>query len=163
MEPEVSLLFSQELATGPYREPDKSSLHPHSISFTSDFILFSHLNLGLPGSPFPSGSTRTLYTLHFSLMLHALPISYLNPLKSSAPCSQTHSVYVLPLIISNVTKICLQIYKSSKKKKSVGWVNCCWLPPAIIRGFRSCGDHDHVFLPRNSESWQLTGRTNMWS
>jgi hypothetical protein len=28
--------------------------------------------------------------------------------------------------------------------------------PAIIRGFGFRGDHDHIFLPRDSESWQLT-------
>jgi len=38
MEPEISLPFSQESASGPYLEPDASSPHPHSI-FHSGIIL----------------------------------------------------------------------------------------------------------------------------
>jgi hypothetical protein len=33
MEPQGSLLCSQELATGPYPEPDQSSLHSHTLLF----------------------------------------------------------------------------------------------------------------------------------
>jgi len=45
MEPEISLSFSQEHATGPCPEPDASSPHPHTLR--SILILSSKLRLGL--------------------------------------------------------------------------------------------------------------------
>jgi hypothetical protein len=63
MEPEGSLLCSQEPSTGPYPEPDKS----HPISRRSILILSTHLRLGLPSGLFPSGfRTYILYAFLFS-------------------------------------------------------------------------------------------------
>jgi hypothetical protein len=47
MEPEVSSLYSQDPATCPDSEPDRS-MPPHSTSQKSILILSSHLRLGLP-------------------------------------------------------------------------------------------------------------------
>jgi len=55
MEPDGSLLHSQEPTTSPYPEPDESSPRPHPISCRSVLILSSHLYLGLPSGLFPSG------------------------------------------------------------------------------------------------------------
>jgi hypothetical protein len=44
MKPEISLPYSQECSIGPYAEPDGSIL-----------ILSTHLRLGLPSDPIPSG------------------------------------------------------------------------------------------------------------
>jgi hypothetical protein len=46
MEPEVSLLCSQEPTNGPYPEPDESRPHPTSLKPTQ--IFSCHLRLGLP-------------------------------------------------------------------------------------------------------------------
>jgi hypothetical protein len=64
MEAGGSFPCSQEPATGPYPEPDRSSQ-------------YDHLRLGFPGGLFPSGFlTNILYALLFSpFVLHALPIS----------------------------------------------------------------------------------------
>jgi hypothetical protein len=51
METEGSLLCLQELATGPYSEPDKSSLHPNILCL--EYPWFFHLRLGLPSGHFP--------------------------------------------------------------------------------------------------------------
>ena len=80
MEPEGSLLYSQEPATCPYPEPTPSSPHnPFPLtSWRSILILSSHLNLGLPNGLFPSGfPTKTLCTplpsLHGKIItLHSL-------------------------------------------------------------------------------------------
>jgi hypothetical protein len=42
MEPEDTLLRSQEAATGPYPEPDKSTPHPYTLSFYDKKIFYSH-------------------------------------------------------------------------------------------------------------------------
>jgi hypothetical protein len=54
MEPEGSLLRSQELSTGPYPKPDESSPY-HSISLRSILVLSSNLHLGITSGLFPSG------------------------------------------------------------------------------------------------------------
>jgi hypothetical protein len=67
MEPEDSVLWSEEPATGPYPEPDKSSPLPRTISLRSMLILFSHLHVGLFNCLVASGfPIRTLYKLIFS-------------------------------------------------------------------------------------------------
>jgi hypothetical protein len=76
MEPEGSLLCSQEPSTGPCPEPDKSN-PSHYISLRSILILSAHLHLGLPSGLIPfSFPTNILYAfLLFSFVLHVLPIS----------------------------------------------------------------------------------------
>ena len=54
MEPEGSLLRSQELATCPYPEQDRSSPCPHPISLRYVLILYSHLCLGFVSDLLPS-------------------------------------------------------------------------------------------------------------
>ena len=54
MEPEGSLLHSQEPATCPYPEPDRSIPRPHPISWFI-LILSFYLPLGLPSGLLPSG------------------------------------------------------------------------------------------------------------
>jgi len=62
MEPNVSLLCSKELATGPHPESDE--YNSQSISLRSIFILSSHLCLGLPSILLPSGfPTKIVYAL----------------------------------------------------------------------------------------------------
>jgi hypothetical protein len=57
MEREVSLLSSQEPFTGPYREPDESSPHPHNL-FKIRFLLYPPIYICLPsGLPFGFLST----------------------------------------------------------------------------------------------------------
>jgi hypothetical protein len=125
MEPEGSIPNSQELSTCSYPEPDQSSPH-HPIPPLQDPS--THLRLGLPSGLFPSGfPTNNLYALLFSpiratwaahLILLGLIIliilgeeyksrssslcSFLHSssiqISSSAPCSQTLSVCVPPLM-----------------------------------------------------------------
>jgi hypothetical protein len=65
MEPEGSLPCSQEPSTGPYPEPDWSSLY-HLI-LTPILILSTYLRLGLPSGVFPCGClTKFLYAFLFS-------------------------------------------------------------------------------------------------
>jgi len=70
MEPEGSLPHSQVPANCPYHEPAQSSpYHRRPI-----LILSSHLCLGLPSGPFPSGfPTKTLYTPHPSAIHFYMP------------------------------------------------------------------------------------------
>jgi hypothetical protein len=76
MEPECSLQCSQELATGPYRDPDKSIAHI-STPFRQKYILVisSHLRRDLPSrSSFPSGfSTKTSYAFIISPLCATCP------------------------------------------------------------------------------------------
>jgi len=48
MEPEGSLLHSQEPATFPYSEPGQSSPFPHPTYWRSILILSAYVRLGLP-------------------------------------------------------------------------------------------------------------------
>ena len=62
MEPECSLPHSQQPATSPYPETDRSSPCPHPTSRKSILILSSHVSLGIPSDLHPSGfPTKTLY------------------------------------------------------------------------------------------------------
>jgi hypothetical protein len=62
MEPESSVPFSQEYATGPYPKPDESSPHTLiSYVFRIKFNIIYTLRLGLSSGLFPSGfSTKIL-------------------------------------------------------------------------------------------------------
>jgi hypothetical protein len=67
MEPESWLTHSQQPATCPYSEPDRSSPCPHPIYLRSILILSSRLRLGLPSSLLPSGfATKALYAPRLS-------------------------------------------------------------------------------------------------
>jgi len=70
IEAEVSLSCSQQPASGPYPEPEKSS--PHLSPISPRFILISsHLCLDLPRGLFPSSfPTKILYAILIS-SLHA--------------------------------------------------------------------------------------------
>jgi hypothetical protein len=70
MEPERSLLCSQEPSNGPYPEPDQSSpYHPSYLSKINFSIIFIHL--GLPSHRLPSGfPTNILYAFLF-VPMHA--------------------------------------------------------------------------------------------
>jgi hypothetical protein len=75
MEPESLLPCSQEPSTGPHSELDQSRQY-HPI-VRSILISSTHLRLGLPSGPFPSGfPINILHTFIFSpFVLHVLPIS----------------------------------------------------------------------------------------
>jgi hypothetical protein len=80
MEPEGSILCSQEPSTGPYSEPYPSNPQHLILSPRAILILFTHLRLGLPSGFF---------------LLASQPISYMH--SSSPPfvtistkCSQAH-------------------------------------------------------------------------
>jgi hypothetical protein len=47
MESEGLLVCSQELATGPYREPDESNPHPHTL------FLYDHFKIIISSTPWP--------------------------------------------------------------------------------------------------------------
>ena len=79
MEPEDSLPNSQEPATGPYREPARSSsFTQYPNPWRAILILSTYLSLGLPSAPYTSGFlTKTLCTPLMSPNApHALPISF---------------------------------------------------------------------------------------
>jgi len=59
MESEGSLPCSQEAATGPHPESDKSVQHPHTVPLRFMLILLSHPCLGLPSAPSFSGLRTT--------------------------------------------------------------------------------------------------------
>jgi hypothetical protein len=67
MEPDGSLPYSEEPSTGPYPQPDESSLH-HPILFLLRPILtsYSRLRLRLRSGLYPSGFfTKLLYAFLF--------------------------------------------------------------------------------------------------
>ena len=67
MDPEGSLPHSQQPATSPYSEPDRSSPCPQSHFCKIHFNIIPHLRLGLPSNLFPSSfPTKTLYASRLS-------------------------------------------------------------------------------------------------
>jgi hypothetical protein len=75
MEPEGTLPWLQEPATGPYPKPRQiPSMTSHLISLRSVLILSSHLHVYLPSGFFPSGfHTKILHAFLFSLMRATFP------------------------------------------------------------------------------------------
>jgi hypothetical protein len=66
MEPKGSLLHSQEPTTYTYHRPDQSNPCPSHHFLKIVLVLSSHLNLGLPSDPLPSGMpNKTLYAPPF--------------------------------------------------------------------------------------------------
>ena len=80
MEPEGSLAHSQQPATCPYPEPDRSNTCSPPTFLRSILILSSHLRLDLP-----SGVSLQLHTLHlnrsFSLTMYPIQNSIYETLK----------------------------------------------------------------------------------
>jgi hypothetical protein len=78
MEPEGSLLCSQDPSTAPYPEPDRSSSYD-STTLRSILVLSTHLRLGLPRGLSPSGfPTNILYTF-LSIIVRHVKTSSLKP------------------------------------------------------------------------------------
>jgi len=77
MEPEGSLLFSQEPTIGPYTEPDELSPHLPNLFLLRSFLISSHLHLGLPSGLFPSGFLTEIMNAFSSLpcVPHTTPIT----------------------------------------------------------------------------------------
>jgi hypothetical protein len=64
MEPESSLPCSQKPVTGPYREPGKSSPHPHTLLFLEQFLISSfNLHVRLQNGPFLSDFLTYLFAI----------------------------------------------------------------------------------------------------
>jgi hypothetical protein len=75
MEPEISLQFSQDAATGACPKPFYSPIFSHNISFRWVLILFSQLLCGLPNILFIIFGVKFCRNiLSFPCVLHALPI-----------------------------------------------------------------------------------------
>jgi hypothetical protein len=112
-----SLPHSKQPATCPYPKPHRFSPSPHPTSRTSVLILSSHLNLGVPSGPLPSGfSTKTPYATFLSpCMPQVLPIkfflkyydTYGNEIvdlrvRKSRTLKLTHSVHLLTFLYISV-------------------------------------------------------------
>jgi hypothetical protein len=93
MEPECSLLVSQEPTTGPYPDPDKSSRYHAILSLLrSILILSTHLHLGFPSGLFPSSfATNILYAFLF------------HPNRATYPAHLIHFDLIILIILGKIT------------------------------------------------------------
>jgi hypothetical protein len=108
MESEVSLLCSQELATGPYPETDECSPYHPIFSLTSILILFSYYvqDFLAVSSGFP---TENLHKLIIALMLVTCPAPLiLLDLAKRSRNEVPHYVILFCLLLSHSTWI--QVY-----------------------------------------------------
>ena len=102
MEPEGSTPYSQEPATCPCLEPDRSSLCPQPVSQRSILILSSHLRLGLPSGSFPQVSPLKpgMHLSSFPYVLHVLPLSVFLTWSSNDTCWGVQSIKLTQGIFS---------------------------------------------------------------
>jgi hypothetical protein len=120
MEPEGSLPYLQEPATGPYLDPDESIPQPPSLfSVTSILILSSYLRPDLPNglftSDFPTkilhafniSAMRATYRTHLILLDFIIPIYFVNSSNYGAPHYAAFISFLLMQQLQVLKSICL--------------------------------------------------------
>ena len=85
----ITALTSVRHLSLPWASPIQS-IYPHPTSWRSILILSTHLHLGFPSGPFPSGfPTKTLYTPLSSLLMTNTRIKLPTYLPTHPPTNQT--------------------------------------------------------------------------
>jgi hypothetical protein len=101
MEPDVSVPCSQESASGPYSASLECTPTLRVYFCRSVLILFSHLHLGLPIGPFPSGFPNKICTHSISLLEAHKIQQCLRPCAFSVPPTRSFHQSLL-VILSTV-------------------------------------------------------------